>query len=216
VGTSGISSGFPLLSRSSGQVAHVLLTRSPLGLPWYCYQLDLVRLACVKHAASVRPEPGSNSPSRTAPPAASDQGGKSFLQSRQGPGGSCRSGIGRIVVRLMLNQLGHRLLRLPLGQARADDARTSFCSTSVPFSRSIAGRTRSTPEVRCMSADHPTRQIGSAGRPLPLPEPSRVPFWGGFLRYPRPEALSRSPARAFKDAWPKRVPRSARAGRSPG
>jgi hypothetical protein len=32
VGVSGISSGFPLLSRSSGQVAHVLLTRSPLGL----------------------------------------------------------------------------------------------------------------------------------------------------------------------------------------
>src|ERR1700736_4828990 len=26
--------------------------------------MDLVRLACVKHAASVRPEPGSNSPSR--------------------------------------------------------------------------------------------------------------------------------------------------------
>ena len=27
--------------------------------------MDLVRLACVKHAASVRPEPGSNSPSRS-------------------------------------------------------------------------------------------------------------------------------------------------------
>jgi hypothetical protein len=43
----------------------VILTRSPLGLPQYCYCMDLVRLACVKHAASVRPEPGSNSPSRT-------------------------------------------------------------------------------------------------------------------------------------------------------
>ncbi len=31
----------------------------------YCYKMDLVRLACVKPAASVRPEPGSNSPSRT-------------------------------------------------------------------------------------------------------------------------------------------------------
>ena len=30
--------------------------------------MDLVRLACVKHAASVRPEPGSNSPSRPSPP----------------------------------------------------------------------------------------------------------------------------------------------------
>ena len=64
MGISGISTGFPVLSQSSGQVAHVLLTRSPLGLPWCCHQLDLARLACVKHAASVRPEPGSNSPSR--------------------------------------------------------------------------------------------------------------------------------------------------------
>ena len=28
--------------------------------------MDLVRLACVRHAASVRPEPGSNSPSRSS------------------------------------------------------------------------------------------------------------------------------------------------------
>ena len=63
---SGISSRFQLLSQSSGQVSHVFLTRSPLNLPVYCYTLDSVRLACVKHAASVRPEPGSNSPSRTS------------------------------------------------------------------------------------------------------------------------------------------------------
>src|SRR2546421_11450885 len=67
MGVSGISSGFPLLSQSSGQVAHVLLTRSPLALPQSCDWLELVRLACVKHAASVRPEPGSNSPSRSCP-----------------------------------------------------------------------------------------------------------------------------------------------------
>jgi hypothetical protein len=63
--TSGISTGFPVLSQTSGQVAHVLLTRSPLGLPRCCHRMDLARLACVKHAASVRPEPGSNSPSRS-------------------------------------------------------------------------------------------------------------------------------------------------------
>ena len=67
MGTSGISTGFPVLSRSSGQVAHVLLTRSPLRLHQCCHRMDSVRLACVRHAASVRPEPGSNSPSR--PPA---------------------------------------------------------------------------------------------------------------------------------------------------
>ena len=59
---SGINPRFRRLSQSQGQVAHVLLTRSPLDLHWYCYQMDLVRLACVRHAASVRPEPGSNSP----------------------------------------------------------------------------------------------------------------------------------------------------------
>src|SRR5574341_1688147 len=59
----GISPGFPELSRSQGQVAHVLLTRSPLGTVQCCHRMGLARLACVKHAASVRPEPGSNSPS---------------------------------------------------------------------------------------------------------------------------------------------------------
>ena len=66
MGVSGISSSFELLSQTSGQVAHVVLTRSPLTLPVYCYTMESVRLACVKHAASVRPEPGSNSPSRSS------------------------------------------------------------------------------------------------------------------------------------------------------
>ena len=47
------------------QVTHALLTRPPLSHKWnhsekfcpWCF----VRLACVKHAASVHPEPGSNS-----------------------------------------------------------------------------------------------------------------------------------------------------------
>ena len=56
---SGISHRFRWLSPSEGQITHVLLTRSPLEYP----QRGLsARLACVKHAASVRPEPGSNSP----------------------------------------------------------------------------------------------------------------------------------------------------------
>ena len=60
----GISNCFQLVSPFAGQIVHALLTRPPLGyidssrsLP----QHNLVRLACVKHAASVRPEPGSNS-----------------------------------------------------------------------------------------------------------------------------------------------------------
>ena len=55
---SGISSSLELLSQTEGQITHALLTRAPLYLP----EGFLVRLACVRHAASVRSEPGSNSP----------------------------------------------------------------------------------------------------------------------------------------------------------
>ena len=63
----GISTAFAVLSHTSGQVAYVLRTRSPLGTPSYCYVDALVRLACIKHAASVHPEPGSNSPLESHP-----------------------------------------------------------------------------------------------------------------------------------------------------
>ena len=61
----GIRSRFQLLSPCTRQVTHALLTRPPLshkiinpeGNQIKCF----VRLACVKHAASVHPEPGSNS-----------------------------------------------------------------------------------------------------------------------------------------------------------
>src|SRR6476660_4373143 len=56
---SGIRHRFRCLSPSEGQITHVLLTRSPLVYP---RKGLTARLACVKHAASVRPEPGSNSP----------------------------------------------------------------------------------------------------------------------------------------------------------
>ena len=58
---SSIRPSFPGLSQSLGQITHVLLTRSPLEYPRRGLS---VRLACVKHAASVRPEPGSNSPTK--------------------------------------------------------------------------------------------------------------------------------------------------------
>ena len=59
----GINPGFPGLFPSPGQVSHVLRTRSPLS--HWDRSPGIVRLACIKHAASVRPEPGSNSPSRS-------------------------------------------------------------------------------------------------------------------------------------------------------
>ena len=57
--TCGISNPFGLLSHASGQVTNALLTRSPLKV-----LLPSVRLACIRHAASVHPEPGSNSPQK--------------------------------------------------------------------------------------------------------------------------------------------------------
>ena len=60
----GISSRFQLLSPTPRQIAHALLTRPPLTYRFQfrrTFQNKPVRLACVRHAASVHPEPGSNS-----------------------------------------------------------------------------------------------------------------------------------------------------------
>ena len=61
----GISSRFQLLSPTERQVPHVLLTRSPLNrssIGRSRFPISPVRLACVRHAASVQSEPESNSP----------------------------------------------------------------------------------------------------------------------------------------------------------
>jgi hypothetical protein len=50
----------------------VLLTRAPL-YSWYCYHF-LARLACVRHAASVDSEPGSNSRLKNLMSVSSDGG----------------------------------------------------------------------------------------------------------------------------------------------
>jgi hypothetical protein len=61
---SSLSPPFGGLSQGSGQITYVLRTRAPLysetEVPF------LVRLACVKYAASVRSEPGSNSPYKSS------------------------------------------------------------------------------------------------------------------------------------------------------
>ncbi len=57
----GFSSRFQLLSPCVRQVTHALLTRPPLSHSNSKLSKCFVRLACVKHAASVHPEPGSNS-----------------------------------------------------------------------------------------------------------------------------------------------------------
>ena len=60
----GISVRFQTLSHIQRQVAHALLTRPPLSIRNASRRINLkcsVRLECVMHAASVHPEPGSNS-----------------------------------------------------------------------------------------------------------------------------------------------------------
>ena len=59
----GINSRFQLLSPCAGQVTHVLLTHPPLRYGDHLKESPNIsaRLACVRHAASVHPEPGSNS-----------------------------------------------------------------------------------------------------------------------------------------------------------
>ena len=60
----GLNPGFPRLSPSEGQVAYALLTRPPLSAIVFRRNFRrwlLARLACVRRAASVHPEPGSNS-----------------------------------------------------------------------------------------------------------------------------------------------------------
>ena len=72
VNVCGISPGFPGLSPTGGQVSHVFLTRPPRSTPAGAP----VRLACIRHAASVYPEPGSNSPSKCT---LQRTGGHSFM-----------------------------------------------------------------------------------------------------------------------------------------
>ena len=57
----GINPPFGGLFPTAGHVTHVLRTRAPLNEA-VLLQLHPVRLACLKHAASVRSEPESNSP----------------------------------------------------------------------------------------------------------------------------------------------------------
>ena len=57
----GINLPFGRLSPSYWQIAYVLRTRAPLATHVLLH-CAAVRLACIKPAASVHPEPGSNSP----------------------------------------------------------------------------------------------------------------------------------------------------------
>lgn len=89
VGPSGITTRFQELFQTMRQVSHALLTRSPLSPPQQAGE-DPVRLACVKHAASVRPEPESNPPQKTMEnldkgPTKKEKNGATTNPTRQNP-----------------------------------------------------------------------------------------------------------------------------------
>lgn len=83
-GASGITTRFQELFRCTGQVGHALLTRSPLS-PRQQAARDPVRLACVKHAASVHPEPESNPPQQTSWRHPTDDSSNPFQKKSDGP-----------------------------------------------------------------------------------------------------------------------------------
>ena len=73
----GISHPFGQLFPTNGHVTHALLSRPPLTV-----RKRSVRLACFRHAASVYPEPGSNSPSEIDCSAEAEQMFSRILRAR--------------------------------------------------------------------------------------------------------------------------------------
>ena len=184
--TSGIRPPFGGLSRSPGQVPHVLLTRSPLGLPECCHSMDLVRLACVRHAASVRPEPGSNSPSRSQ--VLHRGGGPSIgLKSRQIPGAvklpfvaDWHQNSQQILLSVSSAFILERLRDPP---RRAGQSPALAVSSSLLFSRSVV-RPR---WGQRSTGSRSLKRCGGAGVALPVVsavlESTPRPPWGGGTTY---------------------------------
>src|SRR5699024_8177546 len=89
----GISTSFPVLSRTIRQVAHVLLTHPPLIPQTYTRRLlsaSCARLACIRHAASARPEPRSSS---------GLSADRHTVRSSSSHGSDCCRGLASLVVR---------------------------------------------------------------------------------------------------------------------
>ena len=200
---SGISPPFGELSQSPGYVSHVLLTRSPLASP---RKGSPVRLACVKHAASVRPEPGSNSPSRSFPPA---EAGKSNHVER------CPAGWPDTMK--LTSTDGHPTT--PEGWRETISARTGVCSSSLLLSKSTTHmRARARDWRRCCAC--PRR---SAGEPALRGGGKR--YWNvsgvstrrsGFLRQsPLPAGAGRARHLITRGVW-QPVHLTAKPGRSRG
>ena len=155
---SGIRPGFPGLSQTWGQVAHVLLTRSPLALHRCCHRMVPARLACIKHAASVRPEPGSNSPSKPCHPG---DPGKTIMKSWPSP--APRGGRpGQLAETFCVVRLRYEMtIRRSTAHGDAGSPALTF-EPSVPFSRCnhCVRDTGQSPEVRLTWPSPSARHAG--------------------------------------------------------
>ena len=133
---SGLSIRFRVLSRSYGQVAYVLLTRSPLGHRRSIRRLPCdnpARLACIRHAASVRPEPGSNSPVMDSPKAMSTE------LSRRVPKGNPESES----LRLIEEPYGSNIHSLSVRRGASPQLQGPFIALDVQFSKGNCARLES-------------------------------------------------------------------------
>ena len=166
--TSGISSGFPLLCRTWGQVTHVLLTRSPLShqgrhteaIGPRCF----VRLACLRHTASVHPEPGSNSP-KQVPDYGSDE---PVLQCETESTGRCEpdcQGARRFAAQVPSMPGPNGAVNPAVGGGSSRSSPAVRPSSRAPKG---AARRRSFSKSTGRSANRIVKELGSMGR-VPLP-----------------------------------------------
>ncbi len=184
---SGISFGFPRLSRCEGQIAHVLLTRSPLVYP---RRGLTARLACVKHAASVRPEPGSNSPLKSVDVRAPE--GVTSAESLEYPGKSCFS-VRKDREDFVLPKKSVDITRPANRPCHVDGAlinSSSTFGTLLSSQGSCAHRSQALrPGVGALALTYRVRR-GPSNRFL-VPDPAQIDVVRSALRAPRNRVISR-------------------------
>ena len=149
----GITLRFRRLAPASGEIAHVFLTRPPRDRT----EARPVRLACIRHAASVDPEPGSNSPPVRGPARLAPDDTPSCL-AEPAPNPASTAHDHRQATRSRAPRRCSRTVpraRSPGPVPRARDRRRNGCP---PRSCSVF-RTRAVPRVgRCpRRASHPSR-----------------------------------------------------------
>ena len=162
--------------------------------------MDLVRLACVRHAASVRPEPGSNSPSRSQ---VLHRGGSPSigLKSRQIPGAEapvcCRLAPEQPAILLSVSS-AFILERLRDPPRRAGQSPALAVSSSLLFSRSVV-RPR---WGQRSTGSRSLKWCGGAGVALPVASAVPRPPWGGGTTYRRDPGKCQLPGRRSTTAQP--------------